>query len=139
MAGNNPGAEAGVMNAQTQDGMVLNLSENPIVTGQGTGAEELSAATADDNMPDADADATLLKTDSQQKMQLPDLESELMRLLSKESLQTQDGAEQLNKSLFDIPSVKNQLHHYYDCECDLPLNALMNVVLASPYVPYSAA
>ena len=101
-AGNNPGAEAGVMNAQTQDGMVLNLSENPIVTGQGTGAEELSAATADDNMPDANADATLLNTDSQQKMQLPDLESELMRLLSKESLQTQDGAEQLNKSLFDM-------------------------------------
>ncbi len=102
-AGNNLGAEAGAVNTQTSDVSVMNLTQNPTIAEQGTNAESMSAAVAGDTIPnvaDGSANTATQGTVIQQDMQQQDAEVMLMRLLSRESLQTEDGVEQLNKSLF---------------------------------------
>lgn len=105
-AGNNFGTEVGAVNTQaTVDGTGMNFIENLPVAGQGTNAEIMSVAVTGEDIPDVvdgNANTAIRGTVLQQEMQQPDTEVELMRLLSREALQTEDGAEQLNKSLFAV-------------------------------------
>ena len=110
-AGNNFGTDGGVGNTQaTVDGTGMNFIENLPVAGQGTNADAMLASVNGDDISNAmngNTNSAVQGIVSQQEMQKTDTEVELMKLLSRESLQTQEGIEQLDKSLFAM--LKEQL------------------------------
>ena len=105
-AGNALETEAGTTHTQTNaDGFRINVTDSLPNAGQGTNAEVFLTTTNGDNVSniaDTDANIALQNTILQQKMQLSDTEVELMRLISRDSMQKQDGMEVLNKSLFAL-------------------------------------
>jgi len=108
-AGNGFGTETGEVNTQSSaDGAGMNHTENPSIAGQSTNADAIPASFNSDNIAtDGNINTADRGTILQQEIQQPGTEAELMKLLSRESLQTQEGMELLNKSLFSM--LKEQL------------------------------
>lgn len=104
-AGNQSGVESGSMNSQMPADGAVNLTESASSSSTQTVADAEKSVTTNDNasyttdnrVTSGGTSATL-----QQGGLTPDMEAVLEKLLSKESVQMQEGMEQLNKSLFAI-------------------------------------